>query len=106
MPRKVGNFSERQMKNAVLDVVQHGSSIRAAAKNAGLCHMTLKRYVEKYKSAENKDDVKFIPNYEVNKVFSKELEDQLEEYLLTASKMHHGLTRLESLRLAYELAVS
>ncbi|XP_072392377.1 uncharacterized protein [Diabrotica undecimpunctata] len=34
-----------------------------------------------------------------------ELENELESYLITASKIHHGLTRKDTLGLAYQLAV-
>lgn len=94
------------LKKAVLDVIENEMSIRGAAKKYKLCHMTLKRYINKYTNSENPQSIKFEPNYEVNKIFSKELEDELESYLITASKMHHGLTRKDTLRLAYQLAVS
>lgn len=103
---KIATFNQENMKRAVLNVVINGVSIRKAAQNEGIVPMTLKRYVDKYKNASEVDRVnyRFTPNYEVNQVFSKELEEQLREYLLTACRMHHGLTRKNVMSLAYELA--
>lgn len=104
--RKIATFNEENMKRAVLNVVINGVSTRKAAQNEGLVHMTLKRYVDKYKNTSDVDRInfRFTPNYEVNQVFSKELEEELREYLLIACRMHHGLTRKTVMSLAYELA--
>ncbi|KAF2897909.1 hypothetical protein ILUMI_08266 [Ignelater luminosus] len=87
-PRKIGNFDEEIMKHTVLKVVNKSVPIRRAAVDASLIPMTLKRYVDKYKNApeEERESLRFAPNYEANKVFPKVLEDVLEEYLKTASK--------------------
>lgn len=112
MPRKnkgvrtLLKTDDKILKKAVLDVLENEMSIRGAAKKYKLCHMTLKRYINKYKNSESPQSVKFEPNYKINQIFSKELEDQLESYLITASKIHHGLTRKDTLGLAYQLAVS
>lgn len=104
--RKIATFDEEAMKRAVLDVINNQKSIRSAARAENLVHMTVKRYVDKYKnsSAEERSRLLFKPNYEVNQVFPKVLEDQLKEYLIMSSKMHHGLTRKSAMQLAYELA--
>ncbi|KAJ8956842.1 hypothetical protein NQ318_014256 [Aromia moschata] len=112
MPRK--NKSDKKltkvdsiiMENAVKSVINDGSSIRGAAKAAGICHQTLKRYVLKYRNASLEEQpVKFAPNYQVRKVFSTELELLLKEYLIKACKLHHGLTRKDVKKLAYQLAL-
>ncbi|KAF2891997.1 hypothetical protein ILUMI_14176 [Ignelater luminosus] len=41
---------------------------------------------------------------DLNKVFSMEVEEELKEYLILSSKIHHGLTKKECKLLAYELA--
>ncbi|KAJ8927233.1 hypothetical protein NQ314_020330 [Rhamnusium bicolor] len=104
--RKIGDFDEESMKRAVLNVIDNEISIRAAAQEANLVHMTLKRYVDKYRnsSEEERLNFHFAPRYDVNKEFPKELEDQLRDYLLTSCRMHHGLTRKNAMMLAYELA--
>lgn len=38
--------------------------------------------------------MQFSPYYSVNLVFLQELENQLCDYVITASKLHHDLTRL------------
>lgn len=71
--RKIAVFTEDMMKTAVLNVVDNGWSVRAAAIQANVVHMTLKRYVDKYKalSEEERTHFRFTPNYGVNQVFSK-----------------------------------
>lgn len=54
---------------------------------------TLERYVKKYKQSENKDNVSFVPNYNTGQVFSNELENLLVAYLITAAKLHYGLSQ-------------
>lgn len=112
MPRKNKGIrtllktDDQILKKAVLDVVENEMSIRGAAKKYKLCHMTLKRYINKYKNSGDSQAVKYEPNYKVNQIFSKELEDELESYLIKASRLHHGLARKDTLGLAYQLAVS
>ncbi|XP_024887864.1 uncharacterized protein LOC112464850 [Temnothorax curvispinosus] len=98
---------EATMKAAVFQVVKGNQSIRSTAKSFNINHMTLSRWVTKYKEAtdEHKLTMKFVPNYQIHLIFPANIEEDLETYLLTASKMHHGLTRKQVLELAYQLAV-
>lgn len=100
-------FDENTMKDAVFKVVHHGCSIRGVARDTNLSYATLRKYVAKYNSTEakKKNSIRFFPNYEVNQVYSKELEDELEKYLLVARKLHYGLTSETIKRMSYELAV-
>ncbi|KAJ8935673.1 hypothetical protein NQ314_012694 [Rhamnusium bicolor] len=95
--RKIRDFDEEWMKRAVLIVIDSEISIRAAARDANLVHMTLKRYVDKYRnsSKEERLNFHFAPRYDVNKVFPKELEDQLRDYLLTSS---YELSKINNLK--------
>jgi len=95
------------MKNAVLKVVKDGYSIRGVARSTNLSYATLRKYVAKYKSTKRKKrkSLRFSPNYEVNQVYSKELEDILEEYLLAARKLRYGLTSEIIKRMSYDLAI-
>lgn len=109
MPRKrkaeeriKGNFSSTIMKNA-MDDCKVTKNIRKTAAKFGLCHTTLLRYIKKNEGREKEI---LEPNYAVNKVFNADLEKQLKEYLVTASKMHFGLTKVQAKELAYELAVA
>lgn len=104
--KKLTKIDEIVMKTAVLKVID-GWSIRSAAQEAGICHQTLKRYVVKYRNTDPKDHhtLCYAPKYEINKVFSDELELLLKEYLIKACKLHHGLTRNNVKQFAYQIAV-
>ena len=66
-------------------------------------YKTLSRYVECKKKHGSLDQQSF--GYKQTRlVFSKELEKQLVEYLITASNIFHGLTITELRELAFELA--
>ncbi|KAF2884672.1 hypothetical protein ILUMI_21507, partial [Ignelater luminosus] len=47
---------------------------------------------------------RMTPNYAVQKLFSSELEDSLEQYLVTCSKMFYSFDTLETRRLASQMA--
>lgn len=44
------------------------------------------------------------PNYAVKKIFSNELEETLEQYLINCSKMCYGLDTMATRHLAYDMA--
>jgi len=50
----------------------------------------LRRYILKYKSAQNKDQVRYVPKYNARQIFSEDQEATLAEYLLTAAKHNYG----------------
>lgn len=54
---------------------------------------------------QERPQLKFSTNYAINKVFSADLEELLKEYLVKASKMHHGLTKTDTRKFAFQLAV-
>lgn len=83
--------SPDRMRSAVLFVID-GNSVRSASKKFDLDRKTLERYVKKYNSSENKDTVSMEPNYKTGQLFSDELENMLEEYLILSAKLHYGLT--------------
>lgn len=99
MPRKrkqenrmISNTSAESMKNAVRMVANEGYSLRKASKHFNIPLTTLRRYVLKYSVATDDEKLKMMyePNYFVNQIFSKEVEKELKEYLIIASKIHHG----------------
>jgi hypothetical protein len=96
-----GTIPGEAMENAAKRV-SAGECLRKVAKDASIPKSTLQRYVAKLKT----ESARFTPNYSVNKVLSDEEERLLCEYLLRASKHHHGLTSKEARELAYEYAVS
>ena len=49
--------------------------------------------------------MRFSPNYDNKRVFTQSEESELAEYLLVASKHHHGLTTTGTRKLAYQFAM-
>ena len=94
------------MELAVHKVVKDNWSLRGTAKSFGINRMTLQRYVKKYRliPPEERRGISLTPNYATKLVFSPDMEGQLKDYLITISKMHHGLTRKQVTQLAYQLA--
>lgn len=52
------------------------------------------------------DSVNYQPQYDNNRVFTKDEETDLVEYLITAAKHHYGLTTMSTRTLAYQFAVA
>ena len=103
--RKIGDTSGEKMKEAVEQVVDGGKRIRNVCKTYDIKNTTLQRYVKKAPTTKDKDSVKYEPTYNCRKVFSKDEEILLHDYLIKASKILHGLTRQQVRELAYNLAV-
>ena len=112
MPRKqdrkttIGMTSAQTMKAAAESVVSGEKSLSAAANDNGIPKTTLFRYVVKMRKAGDRDAVKFSPNYKVRQVLTDDEESLLADYLLTASKLHHGLSPKEARTLAFEFATA
>ena len=90
---------------AVDDVTSKGISLRKAASDHNVNYKTLSRYVDMKKKEGIPDDHSF-GYLKTRQVFTKEIEDDLVEYLIAASKIFHGLNMKELRELAYELADS
>ena len=86
---------------AVKMIVDDNKSIRKVSEATKISKSALSRHVQKYKNAENKDGVIFQKNITCGMIFTKEHETMLSDYLITASKMHYGLTRVQVCSLAY-----
>ncbi|KAF2881066.1 hypothetical protein ILUMI_25107 [Ignelater luminosus] len=93
--RMMGNTPEHVMKEAVSKIHNDSYGLRQASKVYGIPATTLRRYLLKFKQTANSDikNCRFTPNYSVNIVFSMEVEEELKEYLILSSKIHHGLTK-------------
>ena len=50
--------------------------------------------------------MRFASNYKTRSIFSAPIEVELKQYLIIAAKMHHGLTRNQVMKLAYEMAIA
>lgn len=93
-----------RMKNAVKSIIA-GNSIKGAARAFNLNVMTLKRYYRR-QSEVGVDSISYQPDFgRTTRVFSKEEESMLADYIIKASKMHVGLTARHARTLAYEFAV-
>ncbi|KAF2901545.1 hypothetical protein ILUMI_04641, partial [Ignelater luminosus] len=81
----MGNTPEDITKEAVSKIRNDGYGLRQASKVYGIPVTTLQRYLLKFKQTAN-------------------IEEELKEYLILSSKIHHGLTKKKCKLLAYELA--
>ncbi|CAH2091634.1 unnamed protein product [Euphydryas editha] len=100
--RKIGGHDAKDMKKAV-DLVKNGMSIHKAAQECNLKYSTVRRYVKKHDTQNNAG---FVPNYEVNAIFSREQEEILKAYISECALMFYGLTAKETRQLAYQLAIA
>ena len=102
--RKYKRRSERgqtlkiEMLHAVKEVVENQKTIRQAGKEFGIPHVTLTRYVKKYRMDS---DVGHVGYKQSRLVFTAGEEKELAEYAIRAAKLFFGLTPLELRRVAY-----
>lgn len=96
-----------QYKQAYEEVL-NGKSARAAAKDFGLCHVSLLRYKRKREEhdADSDSHSTVVMGYNsAKKVFSNEQETRIVDYINKATDMYGGsLSPKEIRRLAFELA--
>ncbi|XP_045778142.1 uncharacterized protein LOC123876058 [Maniola jurtina] len=102
--RKIGNHTKEQMKEA-LQEIESGKKIRAVARDKRIPFSTLQRYAVKVKASKSTENVKLVPNYDVNRVFTDEQEQALTEYYKNCALMFYGLTTKDCRKVAYEMAV-
>ena len=65
----------------------------------------MQRYVATAQENGLDNMMRYAPKYASRQVFDKTEEEELSNYLLTASKHHHDLTTFDCRRLAYEYAI-
>lgn len=97
--------SPELMKVAVIDIVENGCPIKTTAAKYDIKRTTLRRYVQKYKAAENKEMVRYTPNYDCRRIFTDLQEHILADYLVTAASHHYGLSTASARTLAMEFAM-
>jgi len=95
-----------RMKEAVLEVVEKKRSIKSVSSFYDIKRTTLRRYIIKYRQADDKDIVSFVPKYNARQVLSEEQELMLVDYLLSAAKYNYGHSPMMARRLAYEFALA
>jgi len=98
--------SAQTMKAAAESVVSGEKSLGAAANDNGIAKTTLFRYVLKLRQTGDREAVKFSPNYKVRQILTDDEESLLADYLLTASKLHHGLSPKEARVMAFDFAAA
>jgi hypothetical protein len=103
--RKTPEHSPAVVAEAVNLVINEGKAVRQVSKDLKVPRTTLQRYVAATKTNnELQQDTNFDKGSTKNRVFTDDLEKQLESYLLEASRQLHGLTRADLQLLAYEYA--
>ncbi|KAE9521524.1 hypothetical protein AGLY_018080 [Aphis glycines] len=104
-------FTAELIKAAADEVIIENKSVRSTAKKYNLCHVSLSRYVAKFKTSMNNDEVS-IPNvgYKGPKPiqglhpFSVDQEQILSQYIKNSADMYFGLTPRDIKQLAYQFA--
>lgn len=95
-----GTLPQEKYVEACKTVIEQGKSIRSVATTFGMCHVTLSRYIAKYKT-KNTLTTGYNPH---NKVFSTVQEKELADYCKTACQLYFGLTTKDFRKLAYNFA--
>lgn len=93
-----------QMKKAVEEVINGQKSAASIAREFSIKRTTLRRYIQKYKAAGDKGDIRFVPKYNARQVFTEEQERLLAEYFITAARYNYGHSPIVARRLAFEFA--
>lgn len=101
---QIGLVSADKMKESAEQVVKGELSLCEASLKSGIAKSTLWRYVQRLKTEQPTTVVKFSPNYKCRQIFDDVEETCLAEYLIMASKLHHGLSTKAARSLAFEYA--
>lgn len=93
-----------RMEAAVQDVVNGQKKVASVAKELDIKRTTLRRYIQKYKAAERKEDVLFTPRYNSRQVFDVHQERLLVDYFITSAKYNYGHSPMIARRITFEFA--
>ena len=95
-----GKFTAADLQDAARKVNEDKRSIRSVAKEAGICHVTLNRYIKKHRDGIPSS----IPSYktESKQVFSEAQETELESYIKKAADIYFGLSPKDVRVLAFQ----
>jgi len=94
------------MKIAAKSVINGVNSLCEIAKEYEISKATLSRYVRKMRQAEPHELVRFAPYNAVRQIFTSTEEQLLSDYLMTASKLNHGLSTRNTRVLAFDFATA
>ena len=97
-----GKFTAADLQDAARKVNEGKRSIRSVAKKAGICHVTLNRYIKKHRDGIPSS----IPSYntESKQVFSEAQESELESYIKKAADIYFGLSPKDVRVVAFQCA--
>ncbi|GBP61957.1 hypothetical protein EVAR_45014_1 [Eumeta japonica] len=101
MPKSVRKPDD-EIKEVVEEVIVKKRSVRSVARDRGISKSLLYKTVLKAK--EEGENVKYKRNIGNRKIFRPEQERLLASYLKTASKMCHGLAKIETRELGFQYA--
>ena len=100
-----GSTDPATMKAAIA-MVKDGCSVRRSSELLGIPKSTLHRYILSSREVGKElDSMPLQPRYNNRKIFNDTEEQELANYVITASKHHHGLTTKCTRTLAYDYAV-
>ena len=98
-----GKFTAADRQDAARKVNEGKRSIRSVAKEAGICHVTLNRYIKKYRDGIPSS----IPSYnytESKQVFSEAKKSELESYIKKVADIYFVLSPKDVRVLAFQCA--
>ena len=95
-----GKFTAADLQDAARKVNEDKRSIRSVAKEAGISHVTLNRYIKKHRDGIPSS----IPSYntECKQLFSEAQESELESYIKRAADIYFGLSPKDVRVLAFQ----
>lgn len=95
-----GQIPQDLYEVAAHSVINENMTVRAVARQYGMCHVSLNRFVNAVRENRN-PVVGYRPH---NKVFSIEQEQQLGQYVESAAKLYFGLSPRELRKLGFQFA--
>lgn len=91
------------MRTAVKKIIEDGTPLREVSTALSIPRGTLQRYVKDARSRGTRS-MEYQKTKATRQVFTSTQEVMLKEYLITASKHHHGLTKKQTRELAWQYA--
>lgn len=98
--------NQQNITCAVNRVLSKDLSIREASRTYNVSKTTLIRHLSKYRKIEDSAEFRYQANNKTKQVFSAQEENSLKDYLITAARLHYGLTKMEVRCLAYQFAIA
>lgn len=94
-----------KLKSAIQLIKEKKLTLYSAAKHTGLARSTIRRYMQNFKDT-GKENYNLVQNCSTKKVFNREEENMLVEYIKDAATLQYGLTLRTVRELAYQFAAS